>query len=75
MTTYFDPIDYGFEFVGDWYRFDSKTAHSKARRARDDFAKKHGLKKGCLGKQLRTMGGIGSGHPEISEIVSVYYAF
>lgn len=73
----FDPIHYGFEFTADWYTFDSLAAHKAARSARINRAKE--LRKAGYNvmvskdsKQLRTMGGIGSGHPQIEEVVSIY---
>ena len=74
---FFDPITYGFKWSGNWYEFDSVTAHKAALRARNSTMRElrkvgHEVKAILLGNQLRTMGGIGSGHPEISEVVSGY---
>jgi hypothetical protein len=78
MQQTYDPIDYGFEFTADWYKFDYASARKMALKARNK-AKKYYEAMGCydvrtftLSNQLRTMGGIGSNHPEISVIVSVF---
>ena len=73
----FDPIDYGFRWVGDWYEFDRADAIAKAKKARDDEVrelKAEGIKvrKFSLANQMRTMGGIGTDHPQIEEIVNCY---
>ena len=73
----FDPISFGFEWTADWYKFDAKTAEKRALAARNAEVKRL-RKEGrevfpfTLSKQLRTMGGIGSGRPEISVIISAY---
>lgn len=76
--TSISPIDFGFSWTSDWYEWDSKAAHKQALQMRNDIVrkmKKDGVK--CtawtLPGQLVKRGGIGSGHPEIEEIVSVYY--
>jgi hypothetical protein len=73
----FNPINYGFRWTADWYEFDSKAAHKaamKARNARAKELKARGIavRKSTNGGQLITRGGIGSGHPQIENIVSVY---
>ena len=74
----YDPIDYGFEFTTDgWYKFNRIEASKLALKARNQAAKQYkanGFKVRAftLSNQLRTMGGIGSNHPEISVIVNVY---
>ena len=73
----FNPIDYDFRWTKDWYEWDSKSAHQAAVADRDKRAadlKKKGYKvqKGTSRGQLVRRGGIGSGHPEIDEIVTVY---
>ena len=73
----FNPVDYGFEWKGDWYCFDSEMAHKKAKEERDVEAKRlrsegYRIKKYSERNQLITRGGIGSGHPQIEEIVTVY---
>lgn len=73
----FNPIRYGFEWTQDWYTFDARSAEKKALAARNAEVKRlktegRTVKTFTLSKQQLTMGGIGSGHPEITVIVSVY---
>ena len=74
----FNPVDYRFNWTADgWYTFDQSEAIKDARRERDQLAKElksegRTVKKGSLGKQRITRGGIGSGNPEIDFIVPVY---
>ena len=74
----FSPIKFGFEWTNDgWYSFDRKDATTKARKARDDKARElktqgYAVKKFSLPNQLVSMGGIGSNHPHIEEIVNCY---
>lgn len=74
----FNPIKYGFEWTTDgWYKFDVQAAEKKAlgeRNAEIKRLKAAGRKPKAftLSKQQMTHGGIGSGHPEISVVVSVY---
>lgn len=73
----FSPISFGFEFTNDWYSFDSKAAHRDALKARNAFAKEQKamgrrVYNFSLPNQLITRGGIGSGHPQIEVVVSVY---
>ena len=73
----FDPIDYGFSWIDDWYEYDA-SAEKRARRDRDDFARrerKAGKTVKCsTNRSLRRMGGIGSGHPDIELIVPIFRA-
>jgi hypothetical protein len=60
-----------------WYEFDREAAIKAARRARDERAKHlkmlgHGVRKFTLSNQRRTMGGIGTGRPEIELVVPIY---
>ena len=73
----FSPIQFGFEWTEDWYTFDSAAAHKQARKARDARVRElraQGRTVRCfsMSGQLVTRGGIGSGHPQIEQIVSVY---
>jgi hypothetical protein len=74
----FCPTYFGFRWTADgWYEFPRKEAHAAARKARNARVKEL-RKEGWtvttfnLQSQLRTLGGIGSGHPEIEVIVNVY---
>lgn len=72
----FDGIEFGFKWVGDWYEYDS-NAEKVALKARNDMAKElaaqgHKVSKFSLGTQLRTMGGIGSGKPQIEILTKCY---
>ena len=87
-TDSFNPVDYGFKWIEQiirandgvdygWYEFNSLDAHELAKQKRDERAKElkssgHKIVKHTLKNQLITRGGIGSGHPEISVIVTVY---
>lgn len=60
-----------------WYEFDHVAAHQAAKKQRDDHAadlRKRGylVKKFTHAKQLMTMGGIGTGNPQIELIVTCY---
>ena len=73
----FNPVDYGFKWDGDWYRFDYETVRKAAMTARSKRAKElkaqgWTVKSFTLSDQRITRGGIGSEHPEITQIVSVY---
>ena len=78
----FNPVDFHFSWIDDgseygWYEWDSKRARTDARRARDARARElkaegRTVKKTSEPNQLITRGGIGSGHPEISHVVTVY---
>jgi hypothetical protein len=79
----FNPVHYGFKWTEDgteygWYEFDHKAAHKLALQARNAVAKaaeREGKRvhKWTSGGALMTRGGIGSGHPQIEVVVSVYY--
>jgi hypothetical protein len=73
----FNPINFGFTWTEGWYSWDQKAAHAAARRDRDGMMRslrqigrtvKATSQAGCL----MSRGGIGSGHPYIEEIVTVY---
>lgn len=80
----FNPINYTFKWmtvVGNpygWYEFDSAEAHRQAKADRDASARAlrtngfTNVKKHSLKNNLMKRGGIGSGHPEIEELVTVY---
>lgn len=73
----YSPIDYTFFWVGDWYEFDSVTGKKLAIKARNAEVKRlrsqgWTVKPWTAAGQLVSKGGIGSGHPHIEEIVSVY---
>ena len=72
MQIFFSPLDYGFKWTDDWYTFDRTNAMKAAKKARDEMYKSVGGRKYTLSNQLVTKGGIGSGHPQIEEIISVY---
>ena len=78
MNKSFCPIDYGFTWSADWYEFDFKAATQAAKADRDfvaGYLKRQGYKnvKKSSDKQLITKGGIGTGHPQIEELVTVFY--
>jgi hypothetical protein len=73
----FNPVDYGFRWEQDWYKFDAEKARKAAMAARRKMAKElkaegYTPRSFTLSNQRITRGGIGSGHPEITQIVSVY---
>jgi hypothetical protein len=73
----FNPIDYGFTWDGDWYKFNYEAARKAAMAARSKRTKElkaqgWTVKSFTLSDQRITRGGIGSKHPEITQIVSVY---
>lgn len=75
----FNPADFEFSWTRDgWYEWDGEKAHAEAKRERDAVARearKQGRKVKCWsnrGQQI-TRGGIGSGHPEIDMLVTVYH--
>ena len=80
----FDPIKYGFRWTEDsdggmgWYEYDGKVAENAAKRDRNKYAKEQRALgktvKVSTTKSLRTMGGIGTNHPEISLVVPIYRA-
>jgi hypothetical protein len=76
-TQTFNPADFAFEWTPDWYDWDSAAAHNMARDARDTEAKRlkaqgFRVKKWSSPNQLITRGGIGTPHPEIDMVVTVY---
>ena len=79
QTTTFNPIDFGFEWLEDgWYSWDSVEAHMRARKARDEYARNvkpicQSVRKSSTPNQLMTRGGIGSGYPQIEEVVTAYH--
>lgn len=74
----FNPIAFTFEWTDDgWYKFDYESARKQAMAARRKRAKElkaqgFTVKSFTLSNQRITRGGIGSEHPEITQIVSVY---
>ena len=74
----FNPINFGFSWTADgWYQFDRKAATAAARRERDAAAKAlksqgRDVRKFSMANQLISRGGIGSGHPHIEEVVTVF---
>lgn len=73
----FNPFDFCFTWTDNWYIWDAKEARTQARQARDAKARElrsHGLTvdKWCLPNQLVRRGGIGTGHPDIEQYVTVY---
>ena len=73
----FSPTKYGFRWVGDWYEYDGKPAEKAALKARNDEAKRlkaegRTVRKFSLGKQLVSLGGMGTAHPHIELVVPVY---
>ena len=78
MQQTFNPIDYGFNWTEDnWYTFDYDGAHKRALAARNKRARElrkrgHKVTVSTIKNQRITRGGIGSGKPEITQIVSIY---
>ena len=73
----FNPIDYGWQWIDDWYKWDYDAARKAALYDRNSTARnlrKQGHKVVCqtLKNQRISKGGIGSGHPHIERIVNVY---
>lgn len=74
----FSGIEFGFRWrTPDWYEYDGEAAERlalKARNAKAGKLKAQGIRsyKFSLGLQLRSMGGIGSGHPHIELYVKSY---
>ena len=73
----FNPVNYFWTWTKDWYEWDREAAIKAARRDRDAEAKRleargYRVRKSSSPNQLITRGGIGSGHPQIEEIVTVY---
>jgi len=77
-TQSFNPANYNFSWTSDnWYDWDDKAAHKAAMQDRNAEAKRLKLagqtvRKGSRSGNLITRGGIGSGHPQIEMIVTVY---
>ena len=71
--------EFGFRWTpGNWYEYDGPSAEKKARQARDAFAKELAARgekprKGSLGSQLVSKGGIGSGRPHIELYTKCFY--
>ena len=79
MEKRFNPVKYGFRWNDDWYDFDGDAANIAAKTARDDYAaeeRKAGriVKKSTNRNQLITLGGIGTNHPQIEVLVTVFIA-
>lgn len=78
MQRIYNPIKFEFSFNDEnLYTWHSKNAHKIARQQRDADAKEwkrrgYRVKKFSLQNQLVKAGGIGSGNPEINEIVTCY---
>jgi len=73
----FNPVDYDFKWVKDWYEWDRAPAHKKAMQHRNKEAadfKKRGWKvrKSTVKNQLIKRGGIGTGKPELDFHVTIY---
>jgi len=73
----FNPVDYHFRWTTDWYEWDYEAAHKAALKARNEEAKRladkgYKVRKSTLRNQRITRGGIGSGHPEIDHVVTIY---
>lgn len=77
MTRNFFPSKYQFQWTEKWYEWDHTKAHTDARKARDEAAKAlkaQGIvvRKGSVPNQQITLGGIGSGRPEVTLFCTVY---
>ena len=77
MQQIFNPVKFTFEWTDGWYNWDRDEAHREALKARNAKAKElkvrgYKVRKSTLRDQLITLGGIGSGHPEISLVVNCY---
>ena len=73
----FNPLDYGFSWTEDWYDWDSETAKKTALQERNKEVKRlkgegYTVKPFTMSGQLCSRGGIGSGHPHVEFVVSVY---
>lgn len=78
MQMAFCPIHHFFEWTDDnWYAWDSKAAHAKAKKERDAKAaelKRQGKTvKKWSSKGLMTRGGAGTGKPQIENWATTYY--
>lgn len=84
LQVIYNPADYEFEWISPspedpmgWYRWNRMEAKRLALRDRNKNAKllsenDYNPIKFSLRDQLITRGGIGSGHPEIAMVVTVY---
>lgn len=78
-TKSFNPVDYCFAWTSDgWYTWDSKAARAKALAERNAEAARlakagYTVRKYTVPSQRITLGGIGSGHPEVDFVVTVYF--
>lgn len=77
MQFAFNPFTFCFSWTDNWYEWDEKEARKQALKARD--AKVRELRsegktviKWTLPGQIVRKGGIGTAHPEIDAVVSVY---
>lgn len=70
MQKTFLPIDYGFEWTEEWYKWGADAGRNAALKARNAEAKRlkdqgHKVRKSSLKDQLISRGGIRSGKPHI----------
>ena len=77
MQFAFCPFDFCFEWTDTWYTWDAKEARKQALAARDAKvrelrAQNKTVTKWTLSDQLVRKGGIGTDHPEIDAVTSVY---
>ena len=73
----FNPVDFTFRWTPDWYTWNRTEGQKQALAARNAKAKElrgQGKQVRCqtLKGQRITRGGIGSGHPQIEQVVNVY---
>ncbi len=75
----FNPINFGFHWHDDenWYSWDRKEGHRLAMKARNARLKElrasgQSARAFSISNQLISRGGIGSNHPHIEQVVSVY---
>ena len=73
----FNPVNFHFEWDGDWYKWDAKAGRKAALKARNDEAKRleqegYRVSKFSLPGQLSRRGGVGSGHPDVEFVVNCY---
>ena len=78
MDETFNPVDFGFEWTEDgWYEWDRDAGHEAARKARKERMyelRKQGyiVRKRTMAGQRVTVGGIGTGRPQITQVVTIY---
>ncbi len=78
MQFSFSPTKYNFKWTEDgWYKWDRKAAHSAALKARNARAKElkakgYEVRKSSQQDCLMSLGGIGTEHPHIELIVTIY---